>query len=103
MALLQYKTSFETEKHYHVETRQVNSVNAVCRSDVSMLGKSFACIVHTGASDTVLSHSVVRCLGLMDRLMPSHTSFLAPAGPMEKPMGLLLGPPISPWAACACT
>ena len=49
----------------------------------------------TGASDTVLSHSVVRRLGLMDRLLPSQISFLTAAGKTEKPMGMLPSLPIT--------
>ena len=54
------ETAFETDECYYAETRQVSSVNAVVRADVEVLGRTIECIVDTGASDTVLSHSVVR-------------------------------------------
>ena len=89
------ETNFETEEFYHAEARPVNSVNAVCRGEVDILGKGFECIVDTGASDTVLSHSVVRRLGVMDRLVPSNVSFLTAAGKTEKPMGMLPNLPVT--------
>ena len=89
------ESTSETEAFYHNDAAQINNVNAVVRTDVDILGKVFDCIVDTGASDTVLSHSVVRRLGLMDKMVPSHTSFLTAAGKTEKPMGLLLNLPIT--------
>ena len=57
--------------------------------------RTFECIVDTGASDTVLSHSVVRRLGIMNNLVPSQISFLTAAGKTEKPMGMLTNLPIT--------
>lgn len=87
-------TAIETEESYHAESRQLNNVDAVCRSEVDILGKAFECIDDTGASYTVLSHSVISGLGLMDRLLPRNTSFLTAAGKTEKPMGMLPSLPV---------
>ena len=89
------ETAFETEEYYHAETHQINSVNAVVRADVDVLGRTFECIVDTGASDMVQSHSVVRRLGIMNNLVPSQISFLTAAGKTEKPMGMLTNLPIT--------
>ena len=88
------ETNFETEAFYHTDAYQANSVNAVCKGEVNLLGKMFECIIDTGASDIVLSHSVVRKLGLMDKMVPSHISFLTAAGKTEKPMGMLPDLPV---------
>ena len=103
-------TAIETEESYHAESRQLNNVDAVCRSEVDILGKAFECIDDTGASFVrgssvinalshssvinVLSHSVISGLGLMDRLLPRNTSFLTAAGKTEKPMGMLPSLPV---------
>lgn len=88
------ETQFETEERYHADA-QINNVNAVVRTTVDILGQRPECIVDTGASDTVLSHSVVCRLGLMDKLVPSHTNFLTAAGKIEKPMGMLPSLPVT--------
>ena len=89
------ETTFESEAFYHAKPQVISNINAVVRAEVDILGKAFECIVDTGASDTVLSHSVVRRLGLMDRLLPSQISFLTAAGKTEKPMGMLPSLPIT--------
>ena len=89
------ETTLETEEYYHAQAKQNQSVNAVVRADVDILGKTFGCIVDTGASDTVLSHSLVCCLRLMDSMVPSQISFLAAAGKTKKPMGMLPNLPVT--------
>ena len=94
------ETNFETEAFYHADVRRTHTLNAVVRGEVDILGKVFECIVDTGASDTVLSHSVVRKLGLMDRLVPSSISFLTAAGKTENPMGMLPNLPVVMGSLC---
>ncbi|DBA92054.1 TPA: hypothetical protein ACH3X2_003775 [Trebouxia sp. C0005] len=93
------ETNFETEECYHSESKP-QYVNAVVKAEVEILGKSFDCKVDTGASNTVLGHSVVRKLGLMDRLMPSQLSFLTAAGRSERPMGVLPDLPVTLGSLC---
>ena len=76
------------------------NVNAVVRADILILGKQFDCIIDTGASDKVVSHSVVRRLGLMDKVLPSNISFLTAADKTEKPMGMLPNLPITLGSLC---
>ncbi|DBA68848.1 TPA: hypothetical protein ACH3X2_013331 [Trebouxia sp. C0005] len=93
------ETNFETEACYHSENKPAY-VSAVVRAEVDILGKTFDCIVDTGASNTVLGHSVVRKLGLLDRLMPSRMSFLTAAGRSERPMGVLPDLPVTLGSLC---
>ena len=50
--------------------------------------------------DTILSHSVVRRLGLMDQLLPSRVSSLTAAGKTKRPMGMLPNLPITIGSLC---
>lgn len=92
------ETAFETEAFCHAD--QNHTVNAVVKAEVDILGKVFECIIDTGASDTVLSHAVVRRLGLMDQLVPSSINFLSAAGKTERPMGMLPDLPITIGSLC---
>ena len=94
------ETNFETEAFYHTDAQPAHTVNAVVKADAEILGKVFESIVDTGASDTVLSHSVVRRLGLMDRMIPSPITFLTAAGKTEKPMGMLPNLPVTLGSLC---
>ena len=87
------ETTFESEAAYHAETLPSPS-NSVLKGVVGVCGRAFDCIIDTGASDTVLSHFVVRKLGLMDKMVHSSTTFLTAAGKTEKPMGMLYNVPI---------
>jgi len=49
----------------------------------------------TGASDTVLSHTVVRKLNMMDKMAASNSTFLTAAGKSERPMGMMWRIPIT--------
>ncbi|KAL3149556.1 hypothetical protein ABBQ32_002335 [Trebouxia sp. C0010 RCD-2024] len=91
------ETTLETEAFYH---DQGATTNAVVRAEVNVLGRVFEGIIDTGASDTVLSHSVVRRLGLMDELVPSRITFLTAAGKTERPMGMLTDQPITIGSLC---
>jgi len=89
------ESTSETEAFYHNDAAQINNVNAVVRADIDILGRVFDCFVDTGAPDTVLSNSLVCRLELMDKMVPSHTSFLTAAGKTEKSMSLLPNLPIT--------
>ena len=91
------ETTLETEAFYH---NQSATTNAVVRAEVNVLGKAFEGIIDTGASNTLLSHSVVRRLGLMDGLVPSRISFLTAAGNTEQPIGMLIDLPITIGSLC---
>ncbi|DBA66348.1 TPA: hypothetical protein ACH3X2_002337 [Trebouxia sp. C0005] len=92
------ESTFETEALYNAE--QCDHTNAVVEAEVKILGKAFERITDTCASDTVLSHSLVCHLGLMDQLLPSRASFLTAAGKTERPMGMLPNLPITIGSLC---
>ena len=52
------ETTFETELAYHAESSAPYHMNSVLKGTVGVCGRAFDCIIHTGASDTVLSHAV---------------------------------------------
>ena len=89
------ETTFESEVAYHSESQAPYHMNSVLKGTVGICGRAFDCIIDTGASDTVLSHTVVRKLNMMDRMAPSHTTFLTAAGKIERPMGMLWRVPIT--------
>ena len=85
---------FDTDMLYHTDRHQPRTINTVVKARVTVCGSPFEAIIDTGASDTVLSHTVVRKLGLMDRMEQSDMSFLTAGGHVEVPMGVLQDLPI---------
>lgn len=88
------ETNFETEVVYHAECGFPNA-NSVLKGTVGVYGRAFDCIIDTGASDTVLSHSVVRRLGMLDKLEPTYRNYMTASGKAERPAGLLYRVPIT--------
>ena len=88
------ETAFETEAVYHADCGFPN-VSSVLKGTVGVFRRAFDAIIDTGASDTVLSHSVVRRLGMMDRLEACNTRYLTAAGKPERSMGMLFKVPIT--------
>ena len=89
------ETTFETEVAYHSESHAPYHMNSVLKGTVGVCGEAFDCIIDTGASDTVLSHTVVRKLGMMDKMAPSNSTFMTVAGKTERPMGMMWHIPIT--------
>ena len=85
---------FDTGAAYQADRHAPRTENTVVKARVAVCGTPFEAIIDTGASNTVRSHSVVRKLGLMDRLEPSDL-FLTAGGQTEMPMGVLRELPIS--------
>ena len=85
---------FDTDMAYHTDRHQLRTINTVVKARVTVCGSPFEAIIDTGASDTVLSHTVVRKLGLMDMMEQSDMSFLTAGGHVEVPMGVLRDLPI---------
>ena len=97
------ETLLDTEVAYHSEAvRQGHPLyrssaskgTSVVRAAVQIMGEVFDAIVDTGASNTAVSHSVVRQLGLMDAMIPSEYTYLTAHGASELPMGILPGLPV---------
>ena len=88
------ETVFDTEHTYHAHSSSPRVINTVVKVKVTVLGIPFEAIIDTGASDTVVSHSVVRKLGLMDKLEHSDVTFVSANGRTESPMGILKELPI---------
>ena len=61
-------------------------VNTIVTAPVVLCGHTSEGVLHTGASDTAISHAVVRRLGLVDVIVSSDATFLT-AG--RGPMGVL--------------
>lgn len=89
------ETTFETEVAYHAESSAPYHINSVLKGTMGVCGRAFDCTIDTGASDTVLSHTVVRKLGLMDKMAPSNSTFMTAAGKSECPMGMKWRVPIT--------
>lgn len=89
------ETAFESEAVYHSDSSSYPNIDSVLKAVAGVCGRAFDCKTDTGASDMVLSHSVVRKLSLMDKMVPSHTTFLTAAGKTERPMGMLYNIPIT--------
>ncbi len=89
------ETTFESEVAYHSESQAPYHMNSVLKGTVGICGRAFDCIIDTGASDTVLSHTVVRKLNMMDKMAPSNSTFLTAAGKSERPMGMMWRIPIT--------
>ena len=64
------------------------------KAPVVLCGHTFEGILDTGASDTAVSHAVVRRLGLMDVVVPTDATFSTAGGGTEAPMGVLKDFPI---------
>lgn len=64
------ETTFESEVAYHSKSLAPYHMNSVLKGTVGICGRAFDCIIDTGASDTVLSHTVVRKLNMMDKMAP---------------------------------
>ena len=88
------ETHFETEVAYHADY-SLPKTNSVLKGTVGIFGRAFDCIIDTGASHSVLSHSVVRRLGMLDNVEPSQNSYVTAAGKPERPMGILDRVPIT--------
>ena len=88
------ETVLNTQRAYHASSSVPCIINTVVQAQVTVLEIPFEAIIDTGASDTVVSHSVVRQLGLMDKLEHSDVTFLSANGRTETPMGLLKELPI---------
>ena len=84
----------DTGHAYHTSSSAPRIINTVVKAKVTVLGIPFEAIIDTGASDTVVSHSVVRKLGLMDKLEHSDVTFVSANGRTETPMGILKELPI---------
>ena len=91
------EAAFESEAMYHAETLKHASrnINLVVKGIVTIFDEPFEAIIDTGASDTVVSHSVVRRMGLMNKMERCKTTFLTAAGKIERPMGMLRRLPIT--------
>ena len=89
------ETTFESEVAYHSESQAPYHMNSVLKGTVGICGRTFDCIIDTGASDTVLSHTVVRKLNMMDKMAPSNSTFLTAAGKTERPMGMMWRIPVT--------
>ena len=89
------ETTFESEVAYHSESQAPYHMNSVLKGTVGICGRAFDCIIDAGASDTVLSHTVVRKLNMMDKMAPSNSTFLTAAGKSERPMGMMWRIPIT--------
>ncbi len=79
-------TTSESEVAYHSESQAPYHMTSVLEGTVGICGTAFDCIIDTGASDTVLSHTVVRKLNMMDKMAPSNSTLLTAAGKSERPM-----------------
>lgn len=75
-------------------TDQPHGPNTVVRAVVQIAGRTFEGVLDTGATDTAVSHQVIRRLNLLHRLQCSKTSFLTAGGGVERPVGIMLDLPI---------
>ena len=91
------ETHLDTEVAYHANSqanpeRQMycsSFITTVVEAPVMLCGHTFEGILDTGASDTAVSHAVVRRLGLMNIVAPTAAKFFTAGGGTEAPMGVL--------------
>ena len=88
------ESTFDTEAAYHANSNPPRYLNTVVKAPVAVCGSIFEAIIDTGASDTVVSHAVIRRLGLMDQMVPSQVTYLTAAGKSESPMGMMRDLPL---------
>ncbi len=96
------ETHLDTEVAYHTNSRanpdrqmyRSSFINTVVKAPVMLCGHTFEGILDTGASDTPVSHTVVKRLGLMDVVTPTAATFSTAGGGTEAPMGVLENFPI---------
>ncbi|KAL3152945.1 hypothetical protein ABBQ38_012246 [Trebouxia sp. C0009 RCD-2024] len=84
---------FDTEAAYHTSSNVPHTIDRVVRAPGTVLGIPSKATRHR-VSDMVVSHSVVRKLGLMDRLQASDVTLLTATGRMVTPVGMLRELPI---------
>jgi len=89
--------AYRAGRPYHDRTAQQYrsaTVNSVVKADVCICGQVFEGIIDTDASDSAVSHAVIRRLGLMNETTPSNLTFLTAGGSSESPMGVMKELPI---------
>ena len=64
-----------------------SSINTFVKAPVVLCGHTSEGILHTGASDTTVSHAVVRRLGLVNVIVSTDATFLTAGRRTEGPNG----------------
>ena len=77
-----------------------SAANDVVRAPVQLCGLTFEGILDTGASDSAVSHTVVRRLGLMDYIIPTDFTYYAADGGSQAPIGILRDFPVCIGSLC---
>ena len=77
-----------------------SAANDVVRAPVQLCGLTFDGILDTGASDSAVSHIVVRILGMMDYIIPTDITYYAADGGSQAPIGILRHFPVCIGSLC---
>ena len=77
----------ETEEAYFADVPR--SVNTAVKCCVTICGEPFEGILDTGATDSAISHTLIRRVGFMDRMTPSNVTFITAGGNTETPLGVM--------------